>query len=48
MRFNNRIVFPRFIPCSRWTELTESIRFQAALAEAARAPTGIDFIKKAG
>eukprot|EP01041_Mallomonas_annulata_P017714 gene17714-36298_t len=29
----------RFVKCSRWTELTESLKFHVALAEAARAPT---------
>eukprot|EP00607_Mallomonas_marina_P008862 CAMPEP_0182424318 /NCGR_PEP_ID=MMETSP1167-20130531/10517_1 /TAXON_ID=2988 /ORGANISM="Mallomonas Sp, Strain CCMP3275" /LENGTH=333 /DNA_ID=CAMNT_0024604043 /DNA_START=145 /DNA_END=1142 /DNA_ORIENTATION=+ len=29
----------RYVKCSRWTELTSTLRFHAALAESARAPT---------
>jgi len=37
----------KFIQCSRWTELTESIRFFAALAEAARTPTEFRLLNSA-
>mmetsp|Transcript_16087 Transcript_16087/g.16218 ORF Transcript_16087/g.16218 Transcript_16087/m.16218 type:complete len:332 (-) Transcript_16087:286-1281(-) len=38
-RFVSESGVAKFIPVSRWTELTDSIRFQATLAEEARTPT---------
>jgi len=37
----------RFVKCSRWTELTGALRFHAALAEAARAPTEFRLLNNA-
>mmetsp|Transcript_4758 Transcript_4758/g.4898 ORF Transcript_4758/g.4898 Transcript_4758/m.4898 type:complete len:304 (+) Transcript_4758:111-1022(+) len=37
----------RYIACSRWAELTDSLRFHAALAEAARAPTEFRLLNNA-
>jgi len=37
----------RYLQCSRWAELTESMRFFAALAEAARTPTEFRLLNNA-